>query len=107
MRGQRAEPVQQAAQLAEAGFLVVGGLVEQVVCEQLMTPRVEDQGQSLRVERELGAAVGHAEAGFVEHQTDMSGFEFSAVLVAENGQQQLVPQLGLERVPIDIEEIRK
>ena len=59
-----------------------------------------------RVERQAMLVVPELEATIVVQHAQLAAFQDAAVLVSEQGQQDLVGQLVLQGFPVDVEEAR-
>ena len=79
MRRQVAQPGEHAAQ-----FLVV----------DLIVHCVENQGNRLRINGQFLVVITNVKALFIQSQLDMSSDQFCPILIAQNGQQQLILQLS-------------
>ena len=64
---------------------------------------VENDGQRTRRHRHGVVVIVNQRAPVLNGYLDMLGFQFSAILVAQDGQQKLVAHGRLERLPIDVE----
>jgi hypothetical protein len=60
-----------------------------------------------RIDREDGLVIAHQEAAILVLELQLAVLEHPAVVVAEDGQEDPVAQLGLERLPVDVEEGRE
>src|SRR6266850_78522 len=71
--------------------------------------RSEDAWQSLRIQRQAPVVITHQKVcrRLVENQQQPPLLELLTVLIAKDGQEQLVTQFSLERLPINIKVISK
>ena len=101
IRGNRREPRDQRLELHQLGVLGSQPLV------QLGQAVAEDAREGARSQGQHRVVVPHAEAALVEHQPQLPGVEHRAVLIAQDRQQHLAGQLGLDRIPFDVEMNRR
>jgi hypothetical protein len=95
--GQRGEDV---PQLADVGVIGSKAGVER------LHPLAQHQRRAARVDGQHPLEIFEHQRPVVEHHLELAPFEDLPVLVAENGQQHLVPELLLDRFPVDVEEPR-
>ncbi len=98
-RGQVPQPGEDALELHEVGM----GLAE--LCSHLVDAGAEHVLVRPGVQREEVVEVAEGDAAALVLELQLAAVEHHAVLVPEDGEQDLVPQLRLHRVPLDVEEV--
>ena len=84
---------------------VVGVLLAELR-PHLLQPGAEHVLVGARVQGEAVVVVADGEGPALVLELQLTPVQHHAVLVAEDREQDLVPQLGLHRVPLDVEEVR-
>src|SRR5215472_4131526 len=69
--------------------------------------RFKDQRNGLWIEGQYFVVILDVEVILAQGQAKMTGFQLSAVLVAQGWQQDFVVEFRLEGIPVDIEELGK
>ena len=70
---------------------------------QLLSPEVEDLGVGLGRHGQHGVVVADGELAAVEDQGELLAFQHVTVLIAQDGQEDLLVEPGLRRLPLDVE----
>ena len=75
--------------------------------DQLLQRDAQNIDIGARVDRQIGLPVAQKERAILVAQHQLAVLQHAAVLLAQDRQQHLVLQLGLQRVPVDVEERRE
>src|SRR5580704_1333615 len=77
------------------------------ILDQFLQSDPEQKMVGARVEGEDPIVIGQEKSSFLKPEMKVAALKNFAVLIAENRKQYLVPKGLFERVPVDVEELRK
>src|SRR5205807_10515107 len=92
VRRQVAQPGKHAAQLLMLNFIA---------------HRIENHRYGLRVNGQFFVVILNVKTLFIQRQPDVASDQLGSVLIAQNGQQQLILQLSFQRVPVNVKKLGK